>query len=565
MSTPVGVKTRFYAMFGAIIAALAIGSYYVTADLLRISAAFESHEQKQLYRSHSIKSEKLILELNLLAMDMLVDTQEDDFKGIAKDRYDALTQLKQDIDKLFIDLQQNAALYDSTKTVTELKDSTIMMLGSVENLANALKTKRITFEDSIKFDRAIDSAKEDNLKKARALTASVSSELILSEGRHEDAIKNLQRTLLVLVLIIMLTILAIGVSNTRKLISQTSDAQAVVGSAAKELRQTSAQLSDASNKMAAIAATNESKIVECSKTLGDLSSLQLINNQDAKEMIHTLHQLNSRSDEISVVAKAIRDTAKKLINPTETASPSDQILGDLASCAKMISDISIKTQLLSINASIEAARAGQLGKGFAVVAGEISHLSLLTNKASTKINGVIKTAGSKPPIKPDEKHSVETEIERLSSKLSNILASIKESSRQTTQNLSQIEESGRAQHTMTTQLMTDMRDVISEYAQLQQASKDSSHLGTLLVKQCDRMTSASDQVSATLFGDLSVSEPNEIREPLAEAPPSDLKDHEIDPDMDKLISIEPSGPSAEFPDKSSEPDHVAFKSTGTDR
>lgn len=64
---------------------------------------------------------------------------------------------------------------------------------------------------------------------------------------------------------------------------------------------------------------------------------------------------------------------------------SNQIVG----IAKVITDISMQTNILAINASIEAARAGQYGKGFAVVAGEIGTLSGKTKTAAAEIGSII--------------------------------------------------------------------------------------------------------------------------------------------------------------------------------
>ena len=56
---------------------------------------------------------------------------------------------------------------------------------------------------------------------------------------------------------------------------------------------------------------------------------------------------------------------------------------------RVINDIVFKTQLLSFNASIEAARAGQFGKGFSVVAEEVGRLAQMSGKASKEIDALI--------------------------------------------------------------------------------------------------------------------------------------------------------------------------------
>ncbi len=64
-------------------------------------------------------------------------------------------------------------------------------------------------------------------------------------------------------------------------------------------------------------------------------------------------------------------------------------LNSISSMTKAISDISEQTNLLSLNASIEAARAGNAGKGFGVVADEIKKLAEQSSKTSTEINNSV--------------------------------------------------------------------------------------------------------------------------------------------------------------------------------
>ena len=65
------------------------------------------------------------------------------------------------------------------------------------------------------------------------------------------------------------------------------------------------------------------------------------------------------------------------------------IVDDVAEKAAIINNIVLKTQLLSFNASIEAARAGQHGRGFAVVAQEVGALSRIIGKAAQGINELV--------------------------------------------------------------------------------------------------------------------------------------------------------------------------------
>lgn len=74
---------------------------------------------------------------------------------------------------------------------------------------------------------------------------------------------------------------------------------------------------------------------------------------------------------------------------TEIAVKLSEAVQEIGSTLKLISDISTSTNILSINASIEAARAGQAGKGFAVVASEVGNLANNTQDSLKIVQSVI--------------------------------------------------------------------------------------------------------------------------------------------------------------------------------
>jgi methyl-accepting chemotaxis protein len=86
--------------------------------------------------------------------------------------------------------------------------------------------------------------------------------------------------------------------------------------------------------------------------------------------------------------ESINETRKELALITD-------LIHNVADKTKIINNIVVKTELLSFNASIEAARAAEHGKGFAVVAEEVGNLARLSGKSAKDIEQLLKDGTEK--------------------------------------------------------------------------------------------------------------------------------------------------------------------------
>ncbi|QUL56856.1 methyl-accepting chemotaxis protein [Paenibacillus tritici] len=100
------------------------------------------------------------------------------------------------------------------------------------------------------------------------------------------------------------------------------------------------------------------------------------NTQQGAATVTALHQISRHSRES--IGK-IYGALEKLVNQSK----------DISRITHSITEISKQTNILSLNAAIEAARAGAAGQGFAVIAGEVRHLSVQTSDSSVHISRII--------------------------------------------------------------------------------------------------------------------------------------------------------------------------------
>jgi twitching motility protein PilJ len=251
------------------------------------------------------------------------------------------------------------------------------------------------------------------------------------------------------------------IEELRLLVGRINDAANRVTSATEIARQTSGELLAAAERQSREIQDAGQSALEMARSMSEVSGSALQSAQVARQSLSAAEKGTQAVEDsikgMNEIRNQIQETSKRI----KRLGESSQEIGEIV---ELISDITEQTNVLALNAAIQAASAGDAGRGFTVVAEEVQRLAERSGEATKQIAAIVKT------IQTDTQDAVSAmeqstqgvvEGARLSDAAGQALNEIGRVSRDLAELIQSISTSTQTQADSATQVAQLMQDILS--------------------------------------------------------------------------------------------------------
>ncbi len=243
-----------------------------------------------------------------------------------------------------------------------------------------------------------------------------------------------------------------AIEALRDLVSTINSTSGLVAAAVQETSAIADRLAKSSEIQARQIENASATVMQMAQSMDDVSSKTAASAEVAEKSVGIAHEGGDRVRRtihgMNAIREHIQDTSKRI----KRLGESSQEIGDIVA---LINDIADQTNILALNAAIQASAAGEAGRGFAVVADEVQRLAERSSNATKRIETLVKTiqADTNEAVISMEKSTGEVvggaglaekagealeEIEKVSAKLAELIDEISKSAGQVSEMASRV-------------------------------------------------------------------------------------------------------------------------------
>ncbi|KZC16764.1 MULTISPECIES: methyl-accepting chemotaxis protein [unclassified Rhodanobacter] len=277
-----------------------------------------------------------------------------------------------------------------------------------------------------------------------------------------------------------------AIDELRSLVTTINETSEQVSSSAQETQTTARHLANAAEQQAQQISTATSAINQIASSMDDVSKNSAesadVAERSVKIASHGAEVVRETISGMDSIRDQIQETSKRIKRLGESSQ-------EIGSIVELINDIAEQTNILALNAAIQAASAGEAGRGFAVVADEVQRLAERSTSATKRIEALVQTiqsdtneavnsmeqttaevvAGAR---KAEDAGSALGDIERVSHDLSSLIQNISTAAREQSAAATDISHSMNAIQEITSQTSQGASQTADSIGTLAQLASD---------------------------------------------------------------------------------------------
>ncbi len=264
------------------------------------------------------------------------------------------------------------------------------------------------------------------------------------------------------------------IEELRVLVGRINSAAAQVTSATESAQATSVKLLQAAERQSKEIQEAGASVLKMARAINEVSASASKSVSVARQSLSAAQKgqeaVSNSITGMGEIRGQIQETSKRI----KRLGESSQEIGEIV---ELISDITEQTNVLALNAAIQAASAGEAGRGFTVVAEEVQRLAERSAEATKQIAAIVKTiqTDTHDAVAAMEKSTVGVvEGAKLSDAAGQALSEIGEVSRRLAQLIEEISVTAQAQAQAAGHVATTMQDILSVTKQTTEGTKQTA-------------------------------------------------------------------------------------------
>jgi methyl-accepting chemotaxis protein len=209
--------------------------------------------------------------------------------------------------------------------------------------------------------------------------------------------------------------------QAKKLRAMADRFESTISDVVSSVAAASAQLQSTATSMASTAEQSSTQTGNVAKAMEDASKGVTAAAAASDEFAMSIGEISRQASSSAELARKAADAAGEADTTMSALSDSAEQVGQIV---ELIQSIAHRTNLLALNASIEAARGGEAGRGFAVVASEVKELASQTSKATQDVAFQIGNMQESTTASVEALRSIGTQIQKLETTAVSIAAAV---------------------------------------------------------------------------------------------------------------------------------------------